>query len=107
MLEPVPILADVERLRQVAADLDGAAEQLRRQAGELVGAVETSGWRSTAADLCRGRAATLAGDCRLAAARLDDAGQAVRRHAAAVARRRDEAVAVTRRLAGLVAGGSA
>jgi uncharacterized protein YukE len=81
---------DPAALETVARHLTGHADDLRGRATRLVAAAETARWRSPAAVSFRDDVRRLALAFRRSAGELDDAGHALRRHAAAV--RRAEAV---------------
>ena len=69
------------RIRQVAERLERRADDLRRQAGELLARSESVGWASAAADRMRVEARERHDELRRVAAGYDEAAQRVREHA--------------------------
>lgn len=84
------ILLDPAALETVARRISNHADDLRSRASRLVAAAEAVRWRSPAATSFRTEVRHLALAYRRSAGEVDDAAQALRRHAAAV--RRAEAV---------------
>ena len=78
------VLTDPARLDALARHISSHADDLRTRSVRLAAAPEGVRWRSTAARVFRADVRGLAGDFRRAANRVDDAAQAMRRHASAV-----------------------
>lgn len=72
--DPAELRAIADRIGAHAAAARARAHALGRETAELP-------WRGRAADVFGGSVAEVVGDLRLAAARLDDAADALRRHA--------------------------
>jgi ABC-type transporter Mla subunit MlaD len=77
-------LPDPAALDTVARHLSGHADDLRGRASRLVAAAETVRWHSPAAATFRGDVRDLALAFRRAAGEIDDAADALARHAGAV-----------------------
>ena len=84
MLRPVSALPDPADLLAVADRIAGDAAAARERAGRLERAVADAGWRGFAADAFGAEAHLAAGSLRSAAAGLDHAVDALRRHVARV-----------------------
>jgi uncharacterized protein YukE len=80
------LLADPDRLDRLASQIDGHADELRRQAATLATAIEHVQWHSTAATAFRARAGAVGADLSKAATAVSEAAAALRRHAEAVRR---------------------
>ncbi|HEV7205716.1 MAG TPA: hypothetical protein VGN18_13990 [Jatrophihabitans sp.] len=75
------LLPDPADLRAIADRIAAHATGTRSRAHALGRATAESPWRGTAADVFGTSAAEVIGELRRAAARLDDAADALRRHA--------------------------
>ncbi len=83
------LLPDPAALETAARHIRGHADDLRGRASRLAAAAETVRWHSPAASAFRGDVRGLASAFRRAAAQIDDAADALRRHAGAVRRAED------------------
>jgi uncharacterized protein YukE len=81
MLRRVSALPDPFELRAIADRIAGHAAAARDRAGRLDRAVAAAGWRGFAAEAFSVQAHLATGALRSAAARLDDAADALRRQA--------------------------
>ena len=79
------LLPDPAALYAIADRIAGHASAARERAARLDGAVSATGWRGMAASAFDGESRFVTATLRNAADRIDDAAQALRRHAAEVA----------------------
>jgi len=76
--------ADPGELHAIADRIARHADAVRSNAAALAAAIAHDHWRGTAAEVFAAEAGSLLADMRAAARRLDDAADALRRHAARV-----------------------
>lgn len=75
------LFADVDELYAIADRISRHADTVRSGSASLAAAVSTAAWRGVAADVFDAEARGVMTDMRACAARLDDAADALRRHA--------------------------
>jgi uncharacterized protein YukE len=88
---PPFFLLDVSELYRIADRISRHADAVRNAATALATAIAHDGWRGIASDVFAAEAGRVLGDMRVCAGRLDDAADALRRHAGQVSGVLDEA----------------
>lgn len=78
------IFADPSELYAIAGRISRHAEAVRSSAAALAAAVTNDHWRGMASDVFAAEARSVLADMRACAGRLDDAADALRRHAGRV-----------------------
>jgi uncharacterized protein YukE len=84
-------LIDVSELYRIAERISRHADAVRTSATTLAAAVAQDQWRGIASEVFAAEASRLLRDMRVCAGRLDDAADALRRHAGRVSGLLDEA----------------
>ena len=82
----MPALPDPTQLDAIATLIGAHADTIRAEAARLAATLGAGGWRGAAADAFHAQARTVLAILLVSATRLDIAADALRRHAATVAR---------------------